>query len=77
MNMKPNAIREKKETAAMVPPLVRLGKPLWVFHHRLRRLAHGHFSLKKTSYAIYTKASTERRVTIDVPNPTPVWWSRL
>jgi len=56
---------------------VRLGRPLWILNHRLRRLAHGHFSLAKTSYAIYTKASPERRAIIDVPHPTPIWWSRL
>jgi hypothetical protein len=33
--------------------------------------------LKETSYAIYTKASPERRVTIAVPHPTPVWWNRI
>ena len=77
MNLKPNAIREKNETNAMIPAAVRLAKPLWILNHRLRRLAHGHFSLKKPSYAIYTKASPDRRVTIDVPHPTPIWWSRL
>lgn len=77
MNLKPNAIREKAATNAMIPASVRLGKPLWILMHRLRRLAHGHFSLKKTSYAIYTKASPDRRVTIEVPHPTPIWWSRL
>ncbi|HEY2330087.1 MAG TPA: glycosyltransferase [Verrucomicrobiae bacterium] len=77
MNLKPNAIREKKETDAMIPAAVRLGKPLWIFNHRLRRLLHGHFSLRHTSYDIYTKASPGRRVTIDVPHPTPIWWSRL
>jgi len=77
MNLKPNAIREKKETDAMVPAGVRLGKPLWILSHRLRRLAHGHFSLRHTSYAIYTQASPDQRATIDVPHPTPIWWSRL
>jgi hypothetical protein len=61
----------------MISPLVRLGKPLWILHHRLRRLLHGHFSLKKTRYASYTQASPGRRVTVDVPHPTPIWWSRL
>jgi hypothetical protein len=46
-------------------------------HHRLRRLAAGHFSLKATSYSIYTLSSPERRVTVDVPKPTAVWWNRL
>jgi len=77
MNLKPNAIREKHETNAMAPLGVRLGKPLWILNHRLRRLAHGHFSLKQTSYAIYTQTSPEKRVTIEVPQPTPIWWSRL
>ena len=77
MNLKPNAIREKKATEKMIPAHVRLGKPLWILNHRLRRLTHGHFSLKKTSYAIYTKISPDQRVTIDVPHPTPIWWSRL
>jgi hypothetical protein len=77
MNLKPNAVREKAETNAMIPARVRLGRPLWILNHRLRRLAHGHFSLAKTSYAIYTKASPERRAIIDVPHPTPIWWSRL
>ena len=77
MNLKPNAVREKKETYALIPGRVRLGRPLWILNHRLRRLAHGHFSLGKTSYALYTKTSPDRRVTVDVPHPTPIWWSRL
>jgi glycosyltransferase involved in cell wall biosynthesis len=77
MNLKPNAVREKKETDAMIPAGVRLGRPLWILNHRLRRILHGHFSLKKTSYAIYTKASPGRRLTMDVPHPTAIWWSRL
>jgi len=77
MNLKPNALREKKETAQMVPAWVRLFRPLWILNHRLRRLLRGHFNLKPTSYALYTKASPDRRVTIDVPKPTAVWWSRL
>ena len=77
MNLKPNAIREKIATNALIPAATRLGKPLWILSHRLRRLAHGHFSLQPTSYAIYTKANPDRRVTIDVPHPTPIWWNRL
>jgi glycosyltransferase involved in cell wall biosynthesis len=77
MNLKPNAIREKKETAAMTPAWVKVLKPVWILHHRLRRLAAGHFSLKPASYSIYTFQSPERRVTFDVPMPTAVWWNRL
>ena len=77
MNLKPNAVREMAETRAMIPLWLRLLKPVWILNHRLRRLGHGHFNLKATSYAIYTKASADQRVTIDVPHPTPIWWNRL
>jgi glycosyltransferase involved in cell wall biosynthesis len=77
MNLKPNAIREKIETAAMTPQWVRALKPLWILQHRLRRLSAGHFSLKPTSYSIYTLQNPESRVTFDVPKPTAVWWNRL
>jgi glycosyltransferase involved in cell wall biosynthesis len=77
MNLKPNAIREKADTDKMIPGWVRPLKPAWILHHRLRRLAAGHFSLKPMSYAIYTLQSPARRVTFDVPKPTAVWWNRL
>lgn len=77
MNLKPNAIRERMETRALRPWWVRATKPLWILHHRLRRLAAGHFNLQPTSYALYTKASPDRRVIIEVPKPTAVWWNRL
>ena len=77
MNLKPNAIREKAETEKMIPFWVRALKPAWIAHHRLRRLAAGHFNLKPTSYEIYTLQSPDKRVKIQVPNPTAVWWNRI
>jgi glycosyltransferase involved in cell wall biosynthesis len=77
MNLKPNAIREKAETDKMIPGWVRSLKPVWIAHHRLRRLAAGHFSLNPTSYSIYTLQNPEQRVRFDVPRPTAVWWNRL
>jgi glycosyltransferase involved in cell wall biosynthesis len=77
MMLKPNALREKAATDAMIPRGVRILKPLWIGQHRLRRLAAGHFSLKQTSYSIYTMQSPASRVTIEVPKPTAVWWNRL
>jgi hypothetical protein len=77
MNLKPNALREKAETAKMIPAWLRMLRPWWIVSHRFRRLRAGHFRLKATSYAIYTKASPARRLTIDVPKPTAVWWNRL
>jgi glycosyltransferase involved in cell wall biosynthesis len=77
MNLKPNAIREKNETAAMTPRWVRMLKPVWIMHHRLRRLAAGHFALKPASYSIYTLQSPEQRMQFEVPKPTAVWWNRV
>ena len=77
MNLKPNAVREKAETGRMIPGWVRMLKPAWIVHHRLRRIAAGHFSLKPTSYSIYTRQNPERRTNFDVPKPTAVWRSRL
>jgi len=77
MNLKPNAIREKNETAALAPHRVRRLKPLWIAHHRLRRLVAGHFSLEPTHYSIYTHQSPEQRVPFKVAKPTAVWWDQL
>jgi glycosyltransferase involved in cell wall biosynthesis len=77
MMLKPNALREKAETLAMAPRWLGLLKPVWVVHHRLRRMAAGHFFLKPTSYSLFTRQSHEQRVTVDVPKPTGVWWNRL
>ena len=76
MNLKPNAIREQHDTLAMAPAWVRFLKPAVITHHRLRRLAAGHYSLKPTNYSIYTMESPSSRVEFDVSNPTSVWWSR-
>jgi glycosyltransferase involved in cell wall biosynthesis len=77
MNLKPNAIREKTETDKMIPARARALKPFSILHHRLRRLAAGHFRLKPMSYQIYTQSSPGGRVTFDVQKPTAVWWNRL
>ncbi len=77
MNLKPNALDERAETKAMTPLGVRMLEPVWITHHRLRRLAAGHFFLRPTSYFIYTLQSPERRVRFDVPKPTAIWRNRI
>jgi len=75
--LSPEGVREIEMTATMAPKWVRLLRPVWVVHHRLRRLAAGHFSLQPTSYSIYTLDSPAQRVRFDVPKPTVIWWDRL
>jgi glycosyltransferase involved in cell wall biosynthesis len=76
MNLKPNALRERSETLAMAPRWDRLMKPALILHHRLRRIAAGHFFLRPTKYSIYTIESPSRRVEFNVSKPTAVWWNR-
>lgn len=77
MNLKPNARRELAETIAALPGWQHKLKPLWTIHHRMRRLAAGHFSLQPTSYEVYTLDCPDRRVRFEVPHPTGVWRNRL
>jgi glycosyltransferase involved in cell wall biosynthesis len=77
MNLKPNAIREMRETNRMIPLWLRPLKPLWILGHRWRRVQAGHFRLTPTRYAIYTKKSPDHRVDFPVPKPTGVWWNRI
>jgi glycosyltransferase involved in cell wall biosynthesis len=77
MNLKPNAIQEKQQTAEMIPAAVKLLKPLWIILHRFKRLFAGHFNMKPTNYAVYTKNSLDSRVDIKVHKPTGIWWNRL
>jgi len=77
LGLAPVSQRENVETVKMIPRWVKMLKPLWIVHHRLLRVFAGHFFLKPTSYTLYTKASPDRRVTVNVPNPTAIWWNRL
>ena len=75
--MSPEGMREIEMTAKMAPKWARRLRPAWVVHHRLRRLVAGHFSLKPTSYSIYTLGGPAQRVCFVVPKPTAVLWNRL
>jgi glycosyltransferase involved in cell wall biosynthesis len=77
LGLSPTSMRETAETVKMIPPWVRILKPVWIAQHRLRRIAAGHFSLKPMNYEIYTLQSPEQRVRFDVSKPTAVWWNRL
>jgi glycosyltransferase involved in cell wall biosynthesis len=77
MNLKPNAIREKDETISRCPTWVRWLKPVWILHHRWRRLAAGHFTQPPATYRIYTLKNPGQRTLLEVPKPTAVWWNRL
>jgi hypothetical protein len=68
---------EFERTMTMIPRWVKILKPLWIAHHRLRRIGAKHFNLKPTSYSIYTLQSPEKRVQFYAPKPTGVWRTRM
>ena len=77
LGLSPLAVKEIAATHAMAQKWTRPLRPFWVLHHRLRRLAAGHFSLRPTNYSIFTFDSPARRVQFEAPRPTGIWWNRL
>jgi hypothetical protein len=56
---------------------VRVLAPLWVAHHRWRRLVHGLYERSPLEYCIYTSAGPKRRACFEVEKSTPIWRDRL
>ena len=76
MNLKPNAIREKRRCARMTPGWARwLRWPLLQIH-RARAVCHRLYWQKPFTYSLYTLASPEARVDVVVAKPTGIWWQR-
>jgi glycosyltransferase involved in cell wall biosynthesis len=73
MNLLPNAQREKEMLYASAPAWVRVGRPLWLAHHRFRRLLAGHYRARPFSFSVFTESSPDRRVTRHVSRPTYRW----
>jgi glycosyltransferase involved in cell wall biosynthesis len=77
LSLSSSGTEERVRTTRMMPLWVKIFKPLLIAQHRWNRLTAGHFNLEPTSYSLYTLESPDHRVTVDVPNPTGVWWNRL
>jgi glycosyltransferase involved in cell wall biosynthesis len=69
MSVGPNARRENRELFQSAPTWARTLKPLFIAHHRLRRLLGGMYSQKPFSYDIFTQANSERRTRHEVARP--------
>jgi hypothetical protein len=76
MNLKPNALREKKLVARMTPAWARWLRWPLLQAHRLRALSCGLYRENPFTYLPYTPASPDRRVEVSVSNPTGIWWKR-
>jgi glycosyltransferase involved in cell wall biosynthesis len=76
MNLKPNALREKRLLARLTPRWAR-----W-FHwpllqlHRVRSAGAGVYWEKPFTYSAYTLADPAKRTEVFVPKPTGIWWER-
>jgi glycosyltransferase involved in cell wall biosynthesis len=64
---------ENLQLSNSAPLWVRRLKPLFILHHRLRRLAGGIYFQKPVSYAIYTPESPQKRVIHQVTRPNFKW----
>lgn len=73
MNLKPNAVREKKELYNSAPAWMRTMQRPIIWHHRWRKLWAGAYSQKPFQYSIYTKTNLKERVRFDVAHPRGRW----
>ena len=65
-----NARRERHELFQSAPAWARGLKPLFILHHRLRRLFGGMYSQKPFWYGIFTSTSLDQRQRHEVTHPT-------
>jgi glycosyltransferase involved in cell wall biosynthesis len=73
LSFNPAALDEARAIRRSAPLWTRSLRALVVGHHRLRKLAAGHYWSAPFDYAIYTAESPERRVVFHVPKPTAIW----
>jgi glycosyltransferase involved in cell wall biosynthesis len=76
MNLKPNALREKRRVARMTPLWARWFRWPLLQMHRVRATAAGLYTERPFTYSPYTLESPGRRVDVFVPKPTGIWWAR-
>jgi glycosyltransferase involved in cell wall biosynthesis len=77
MNLKPNALRERRVKWQMAPAWVRLLKYAYIVQYRLRLAARGSLFQKPFDYSLYTLGAPDARVTRHAAKPTSFWKGRL
>ena len=65
----PAALKENRDLRGTAPYWAQLLRPLWIAHHRLRRLLGGMYSQIPFAYDIYTMASPDHRQHFEVSHP--------
>jgi glycosyltransferase involved in cell wall biosynthesis len=69
MSARPNAHRENRRLFETAPNWAKASRPLFILHHRLRRLLGGMYFQKPFSFQIYTPVSLDRRVSQPAAHP--------
>ena len=75
--LKPNAFAEQKRFFASAPAWMRVLRPFWMVHYRVRRLLAGHYFPGPFKFAVYLPEGGGKRQTIEVKTPTGIWRNRL
>jgi glycosyltransferase involved in cell wall biosynthesis len=76
MNLKPNALRERRTKWQMAPMWVKMMKYPFTLVYRLRLAARGFLFQKPFQYCIYTLSSPAQRLSREVLQPTSFWKGR-
>jgi len=76
MNLKPNARREAQLKAQLTPGWIRRARWPLIQLNRTRNMLRGVYRQQPFSYHLYTEASPDRRVEIQVNNPVCRWPNR-
>jgi glycosyltransferase involved in cell wall biosynthesis len=77
LSLRPIALREMAALAGEASRWAQALRRFWVVLHRVRRMLCGLYRPKPFSTDIYTQASPQRRVHLDVPHPTFHWRGRV
>lgn len=73
MNLKPNALRERREFAKKAPVWIPKMRKLLQIHYKSKRWIGGGLKQAPFSYSIYTQSTPNQRTVFEVPNPSPYW----
>jgi len=77
LSLRPIGLREMAALASEAPAWAQALRRPWVLIHRLRRMFSGLYRVNPFSADIYTLNSPERRVHLDITEPTFHWKGRV
>lgn len=77
MSLRPVALDEMDRQAREAPQWAQALRRFWVVLHRVRRMVCGLYAPKPFTADIYTQASPDKRVHLDITNPTFHWKGRV